>query len=145
MIQLFKKTKINDFHNNNDVDEDDDDGYCIACKISPSSCPHAAYSLVGKMDTDPQTTISGDERCMWQLSYFSKEPYEMDTLNYTYFSEKQLRLREITFLVQGHPTSKRQNLPWSSGPSSHTLNCETNVGAADGPHHDWSLGSQITQ
>ena len=32
---------------------------CTVRKISPSSRPHAAYSLAGKEDIDPQTTDLG--------------------------------------------------------------------------------------
>lgn len=57
---------------------------------------------------------------MWQLSYFSKEPYEMDTITKLTFQVKQLRLREVVILLQSHPTSKRQNSHLGPGPSSHT-------------------------
>lgn len=56
---------------------------------------------------------------MWQLGYFSKEPYEMNTIILT-FQMKQLRLREVKIFVQGHSASKRQNLPLSPDPPSHT-------------------------
>lgn len=92
-----------------------------ACKISPSSCPHAAYSLVGKVDTDPKTTSPGNKRYMWQLSYFSKGSYEMDTITILTFHMKQLRLREVNNSCSGSPNYMRQNLHLSSGLSSHVL------------------------